>query len=301
MTAQTWPLPPSPRLGVVIISAGRPAVLGEMLATLVAQTVAHEAVVVAPSPDDLPSEVPAGVRVVLAGPGISLQRNRGIDSLTDPDLVFFFDDDAVLRRDYLARATKFFAAHPAVVGLTGRVLMDGAQGEEIDLETSLAALKVSANGATTEGWRPTRELYGCNFAYRYAASPGLRFDERLLKYSWLEDLDFASRLRRSGDLAKVEQCVIVHRGVSSGGRTRHRELGYVQVMNPVYLWHKKSVSLAVAVRQSLPLVAKNLLLALGSRHRARRRERLHGNALALRDIVRGRIAPERVLLVGGPS
>ena len=286
-----------PRVAVVMISAGRPAVLGQMLPTLAAQTVPHRTVLVVPTRDDLPDQVPPEITVLLAGPGISRQRNAGIDSLDDPDLVFFFDDDAVLRHDYLENALTVFAENPAVVGLTGRVLLDGATGSEIGFTEAVEALEGSLREPLDHHWRRTRELYGCNFAYRYPAAPLLRFDERLLSYSWLEDLDFASQLRRFGALANAAPCVIVHRGVKSGGRTRHRQLGYAQVMNPVYMWRKRSFGLAVALRQSVPLVAKNAVLALVSRTPAARRARLGGNLRALHDVARGRIAPERVSLL----
>jgi cellulose synthase/poly-beta-1,6-N-acetylglucosamine synthase-like glycosyltransferase len=45
-----------------------------------------------------------------------------LDALGDVDIVAFFDDDAVLRADYLATAVRFLERHPDVLGLTGRVL-----------------------------------------------------------------------------------------------------------------------------------------------------------------------------------
>lgn len=285
------------RLAVVLASAARPALLSEAVATCEAQhDVEFVGVVSVPDAASLPpGPLPLRWRTVVGTRGLAAQRNAGLDALPDDvQVVAFFDDDAVLRPDYLARALAFFDTHPAVLGLTGRVLLDGATIGEIDHVTTAAALARSAAEPVTGGWRSTRELYGCNFVVRVAAAPHLRFDARLPLYSWLEDHDFARRLRKLGPLAAVHDCVIVHRAAASGGRTSHVRLGYSQVMNPVYLARKGSFPAWLAAQQMFRPVAKNLVLAAAGPTTQWRRQRLRGNATAARDIVRGRITPERI-------
>lgn len=226
--------------------------------------------------------------------GLTAQRNAGVDAVDGADVVAFFDDDAVVRPDYLAQATRFLDAHPEVLALTGRVLLDGATTGEIDRVTADESLAQSAADRNFGAWRGSRELYGCNFVVRLTDAPRLRFDERLPMYSWLEDHDFARRMKKFGPLAKVDDCVIVHRAAASGGRQNHPRLGYSQVMNPVYLLRKGSFPAWLAAEQLLRVVAKNLVLSIAGHESRWRRERLRGNALAARDIVRGRLTPERI-------
>ncbi len=207
----------------------------------------------------------------------------------------FFDDDALLRSDYLANALAFLERHPEVVALTGRVLLDGATTGEIPAAQAIDALSASAREALSGRWRRTRELYGCNFVVRAPVADRERFDDRLPLYSWLEDHDFARRCMRRGQLAKVDDCVIVHRGAASGGRQAHRRLGYSQLMNPIYFFRKGSFPLWLAAWEIFRPVAKNLLYAVAGTSRSWRRERLHGNLLAATDAVRGRFTPERIL------
>jgi GT2 family glycosyltransferase len=144
-------------------------------------------------------------------------------------------------------------------------------------------------------WTQTRVLYGCNFAFRVSADPTIVFDSRLPLYSWLEDHDFARRLMRSGKLAKVDDCVIVHRGASSGGRQAHRRLGYSQMMNPIYLWRKGSFPLWLAAWEIFRPTAMNVARSIGGSQAPWRRERLAANWMALGDALRGRVTPERIL------
>jgi GT2 family glycosyltransferase len=283
---------------LVLASAGRPELLAEAIATCSAQDDAgFRGVISVPDEQSLPADrsLLDGWQVVTGTRGLAAQRNVALDALAgEADVVAFFDDDAVLRADYLATAVRFLDEHPAVLGLTGRVLLDGANAAEIDRETAQQELDRSLRHRTG-AWRPTRELYGCNFVVRMSAVPQLRFDARLPLYSWLEDHDFARRLMRHGMLANVDDCVIVHRAAASGGRTSHVRLGYSQVMNPAYLTRKGSFPLWLSAEQVFRPVAMNVARSVAGPEKRWRRERLRGNRIAAWDIVRGRISPERIV------
>ncbi|PWJ55130.1 Glycosyltransferase, GT2 family [Quadrisphaera granulorum] len=287
----------APRVAVVLASAGRPALLAEVLADLRRQTYTDLTTVVSvPDAKSLPDEpLPEGVLLVHAR-GLTSQRNAGMDAVPDATHVFFFDDDAVVRPDFIERAMNFFKTHPEVVALTGRVLLDGAVGtsqQEISLEEASRALEASSREPLTKAWRRSRTLYGCNFAVTRAA--GERFDDRLPLYGWLEDHDYARRMMRHGVLAKVDDCVIVHRGVRSGGRTAHERLGYFQVMNPAYLHHVGSFPLWLLADEMGRRVVKNAVFSIAHPERSWRRRRLVGNLRAFGDVARGRFTPERAL------
>lgn len=284
-----------PHVAVVLASAGRSELLGEVIEDLARQTVDFTLVVSVPDDESLPSGgLPPGATVAYDR-GLAAQRNAGLELVGDAEYVFFFDDDAVVRADYLERALALFEAEPQVVAMTGRVLLDGAATEAIPREQALAALARSASEPLAGQWVPTRELYGCNFAYRRSAARGERFDPRLPLYSWLEDHDFARRMMRHGVLARHTDSVIVHRGVKSGGRTAHKRLGYSQMMNPIYLHSVRSFPLWLAIHEIIPRCGKNLVLSFVGAEKEWRRERLSGNLVALLDAIRGRRTPERML------
>jgi GT2 family glycosyltransferase len=284
-------------IAVVIASANRPNLLAEAIRTCANQEgVSYRGVVSVPDEDSLPGDrdLLAGWQVVMGTRGLAAQRNAALGQLEGVDVVAFFDDDAVLRSDYLANALAFLQQHPEVVALTGRVLLDGAVKGEIPPGQAADALAASVEEELPGSWFRTRELYGCNFVVRAPIAVSERFDERLPLYSWLEDHDFARRCMRRGQLAKVDSCVIVHRAAASGGRQAHRRLGYSQLMNPVYLFQKGSFPLWLAAWEIFRPVAKNLLYAVASSSRNWRRERLGGNLTAAADVVRGRLTPERI-------
>lgn len=282
---------------VVIASAGRSQLLTAIMRDVDALTGDIEKVLSVPDTASLPAGAGEGDgwRVVLGARGLAAQRNAALDTIEGDPPIFFFDDDAVVRSDYVTNALAFFDEHPEVAGLTGRVLLDGAVSGEVSVETADAALAKSFGDARVGAWKQGRELYGCNFAVRMSAAPGLRFDPRLPLYSWLEDHDLARRLMRYGILAKVDDCVIVHRAAASGGRQAHERLGYSQVMNPFYLWRKGSFPLWLMTTEMGRRVAKNLVYSLGGPERTWRRTRVRGNAMAWADILRRRITPERIL------
>ena len=102
-------------------------------------------------------------------------------------------------------------------------------------------------------WRPTISLatalqtvpafngYGCNMAVRSAVvrRHRLRFDERLPLYAWQEDVDFSRRLAPHGAILQLEGARGVHLGVKQG-RSPGVQLGYAQVVNPLYLVRKQA-------------------------------------------------------------
>lgn len=282
-----------PSAVVILASAGRPELLGEVLHDVRNQTAPASVVVSVPDGTSLPADLPEGVPVVNAR-GLAAQRNAGLDAIGPDTIVFFFDDDSVVSPDYVERALAVFARDPGVVGLTGRVLLDGATGDAISREAADEAIGADAD-VRTGAVRPWTQLYGCNFAYRRTAAPDEQFDGRLPLYSWLEDHDFARRLLRHGRIVKADDCVIVHRGVKSGGRAAHARLGYSQMMNPLYLHRKGSFPLWLTAKEIVPRCGKNLVKSIAGVEAQWRRQRLRGNLAALRDALGGSYEPERML------
>ena len=78
------------------------------------------------------------------------------------------------------------------------------------------------------------------------------------------------------------------------GRTSGLRLGYSQIANPVYMLRKGSLSFDYAMRQLGRNVIKNVARAAWPEPWVDRRGRLKGNFIALVDLLRGRIEPDRI-------
>jgi hypothetical protein len=114
--------------------------------------------------------------------------------------------------------------------------------------------------------------------YRASAIGSCRFDERLRLYGWQEDVDFAASLSSRGRIVKTFAFSGVHQAVKYG-RTSGVRLGYSQVVNPLYL-----------VRN----VLANHLKTFKPEPRIDRAGRMKGNWIAFRDLMLGRLMPERI-------
>lgn len=293
------------QLFAVLASAGRPQIVAELVTCSQRLELPGDATVhwllATPSVEDAPAELPTNWSRHTGVRGLTSQRNLALSQVpADADYVFFFDDDALPREDYLVAAVAHFEAHPDHIALTGRLLRDGAaEKREVSPSEADQALAESwrQTGPSMAGWEPTSALYGCNFAVRWAAVSNLRFEERFPLYSWLEDLDYSAQVRRRGPMAQVRSAVAVHRGVTSGGRTQHRRYGYSQVANPALMLAKGTLHWAEVPGMVVRPLLRNLLGTLLPRESQWRRQRVSGNALALADLLRtrGRAQPERIL------
>ncbi|MFC6256541.1 glycosyltransferase family 2 protein, partial [Kocuria oceani] len=155
----------------------------------------------------------------------------------------FFSTMTQPRSDYIETAISALDSNPEAVGVTGSLILDGAsRGYPVSFGEARSALKSSWREHASLQVVDVPSLYGCNFAVRYSAAASLLFDDQLPLYSWLEDLDYSRRLAHRGRLVRCDQCVAVHHGSASGGRTQHVRFGYSQITNPVHLWKKGSIS-----------------------------------------------------------
>lgn len=293
------------KLIAVVASAGRPEVcaqLAEWSADVKAPADSElQWLLSTPTASEAPDNLPHNWATVSGVRGASAQRNLALDQCENADFVFFFDDDSLPRPDYVIAAVSHFLDHPEHVAITGRLLRDGAvEKREIPLSEAQATVEASWDRPpplVTAPWRAVTELYGCNFAVRWSAAADLRFEERFPLYSWLEDLDYAARLRQRGSLVQLSTALAVHRGVQSGGRTQHLRMGYSQVANPALMMNKGTLSWADAVIKTGRPLLRNLAGVVLPGDREARRKRLKGNALALGDLIRtkGKAHPERIL------
>lgn len=288
---------------VIISTRGRPAIVKALVEQLAEQSKPPGHVfVIASKADDvigMSGTNQTNLSVQVGRTGSSLQRNDGLALAGSRfSYVVFFDDDFVPSRFWLERMQNVFESNPDVVGVTGAVLADGTTTAGIPLDAAQAIIHAHDATAAVSDVLHTNIGFGanmgCNMAFRYSALRDIRFDERLPLYAWLEDADFRGQAERHGRIVRAEALSGVHLGHKQG-RGRGVTLGYSQIANALYLATKGTVP----VSHLATLMAKNLLgntvRSLWPKPFVDHRGRLLGNIKALTDLLRGRIAPERIL------
>lgn len=291
---------PLPKIAVVVATLGRPdivtATLNHLLETQALKPAAVIVSCVVREDAGEAANLPA-VTVVTGPPGLAAQRNAALAALpTGIEVVVFFDDDFVADADWLAAAARTFRDDPQVVAFTGRVLADGIKGPGLSFHEAVRIVEApdrSADWSRIEPFSP----YGCNMAFRLSAISGLKFDERLVLYGWLEDRDFGATLaKRGGRLIKCASACGVHMGVKSG-RVAGDRLGYSQVVNPIYMLSKGTMTVGQVAGQLFRNISSNVAGAVRPEPFIDRRGRLRGNLRGFADVLRGRLDPERAAAI----
>jgi GT2 family glycosyltransferase len=285
-----------PAIAVVIATRGRPDIVTATLDYLLkTQILKPTAVVVSCAIHEDASkaaELP-NVTVVTGPPGLAAQRNTALAALpAGIDVVVFFDDDFVADANWLAAAARTFRDEPRVQGFTGWVLVDDIKGPGLTFDEAVRIVETADRSASWSRIEPFSP-YGCNMAFRLSAIGGLRFDERLVLYGWLEDRDFGALVaKRGGRLIKCPSACGVHMGVKSG-RVAGDRLGYSQIVNPIYMLRKGTMTVGQVAGQVFRNVSSNIFGAIRPEPFVDRRGRLRGNLLGFADVFRGTLEPER--------
>jgi glycosyltransferase involved in cell wall biosynthesis len=207
------------RIVVGIATAGRRKIVAHTVDLIARQTRLPDALIVCPAAsEDVDVEalqrLPFTTAVRMGKRGLTAQRNQILFAAGAADVIVFFDDDFLPQLNYLAEVEKLFLGHADVVAMTGRPIVDGANGPGLEAE---AALRLIANdGPIPDGhvFVPTYGTYGCNMAFRMTPirQRGLLFDENLPLYGWQEDIDFSRRLADCGRIIDARVLRGVHLG-----------------------------------------------------------------------------------------
>lgn len=289
-------------IAVIVSTRGRPQIVKALIERLGEQTLPPEQVfVIASKQDDIAGldRNRDGLTVQIGRTGSSHQRNDGL-ALAGSRFryIVFFDDDFVPSRFWLERMAAMFDAHPEIAGLTGTILADGTTTAGVPLGEAEAMVVErdfnSPDSGLLHDHFPFGGNMGCNMAFRAEAIAGIRFDERLPLYAWLEDHDFRGLVERRGRVVRADALWGVHLGHKQG-RVPGATLGYAQIANAVYLARKGTVPKPYLAKLASRNLLINLVRSLRPEPYVDRRGRLRGNLIALLDLVRGRNAPERVL------
>jgi GT2 family glycosyltransferase len=289
---------------VGIATTGRAEILARTIDLLAQQTRLPDRLVICPArAGDVDASTlerfPMPAAVVQGPVGLPAQRNKILSAAVPADIIVFFDDDFFAEPDYLANLENIFVAHPDVVGVTGALLADGAQGPGLSVEQGLQIVRSSQpekNDRANRDFIDCYGAYGCNMAFRLKCIElnGIWFDENLPLYGWQEDIDFSQRLLPYGRIAKSAALRGVHLGIKLG-RTSGVRFGYSQIANPVYLIAKGTMSWRHAGKLIWRNLAANSVRCIYPEPWIDRKGRLKGNVLALIDMALGRISPLRIL------
>ena len=235
---------------VLIATRERPGILAGTLASVAAlDPPPLEVLVVDGDPEGSAEPVVAahpGMEHVSAPPGLTVQRNVGLDHARG-DVVVFLDDDVAVAPNLLAALLPAYD-DPSVVGATGRIIEES--GRRIGAKDSrLRRLLLGrGEGRMTSFGYPRRLLdsgraadvefmQGAFMSARTSVAREVRFDERLGGYALAEDEDFSYRLSRRGRIRHVPAAVVDHHNL--GFRTAGtRDFNRAVVVNRAYLFRK---------------------------------------------------------------
>lgn len=272
------------RFSHIIATKGRPELLRRALASsLAALPPDGETIVVDGDPDRcgeaVVRELGAGARIryVACAPGLTRQRNRGIDEARG-EVVVFTDDDCTLQPGVFEVLAHAYAEDPALVGATGRVIQPGSGRIGSDPHSRLRRLVLGGGRQgtmTSFGFRrplvdldsehDLQYMPGTFMSARRRAAASVRFDERLEGYALGEDDDFSWRLSHEGRIRYLPGAVVHH--LEQGQRTSDpRAFNRNLVVNRAYLL-EKNFGTGLGVRLGF-----GALLAIYCAHRVLNRE-----------------------------
>jgi glycosyltransferase involved in cell wall biosynthesis len=283
---------------IIIASKGRREILASTLRHLL-RLVGDDTMIIvsATSSDDIAvSESNHPHFEFIFGPqGSCCQRNRALAHLgtraTD-GVVFFLDDDILIAEDLVKNIAFAFKQNPSLRIAQGTIIYDGVIKGAISHETAAQILRDSKQEHTIS---KVRSVAGCALAMRGDLAPHYRFDEKLPLYGWLEDSDYGFRVSEGKGVIRLPTARCVHLGIRSGGRVSLHIFGYSQIANPLYLYRKGTLGgnwLTLVYYFLLRSVLSNILGTILADKQ--KQARLKGNWLALYDLFRGTLDPERI-------
>ncbi|MFB6271835.1 MAG: glycosyltransferase family 2 protein [Salinibacter sp.] len=163
-------------------------------------------------------------------PSLARQRNAALDRLPSSiEIVHFIDDDVTVHPDYFGTLSDTFRTHSDVGGVGGLILgpsngsssrrewlqrlflLDHADSGHVLLSGCATSSQQPSPSDTASGLRTTEWLSGCSSSYRRSLLNQHRFDEELIGYSMLEDLDLSYRIHRQARLVVQPEAHLTHR------------------------------------------------------------------------------------------
>lgn len=152
------------------------------------------------------------LKYIHTSPGLTYQRNVGIKQACGK-ILYFFDDDVVLEKDYLLQMDTAFQSHPEYAGGMGDITNINKDvsskyqwfrrffllpREQASGDFTWSGMPTHAFG--TARFKPVEVVGGCCMAFRKHTLQTQQFDESFKGYSYMEDADIARRISYSQPL-----------------------------------------------------------------------------------------------------
>lgn len=213
---------------VVVPTRNRPKLLGQLVSTIVPMLEKDDKVIIIDSSDpgsrSQNLQMISGISyLVTEVKSAAIQRNIGIDLITESDFVFFLDDDVIPPKDYFPDCVKTLKDSGAV-GMSGLALnpqkINGFAKKKsilhrfflLDSNKSGSLLKSGVNVPIrnlNSGVKEVEWLIGCS-AWVYSAINETRFETDFLGQSLGEDVIFSTRMRTKGKLVTNSNILLIH-------------------------------------------------------------------------------------------
>jgi len=254
-------------ISVIICTKNRSDDFQETIASLARQRRLPEELIVVDASDQFgienyltDSELPFKFQYFHTAPGLTYQRNYGIQR-SNGSLLFFFDDDVILETDYIECVHKLFESdRDHRVGAVGGRILESKPINRIPFRIWLLNLRYEmfrlifletrmGNGKFRFSGMPTHPhdldtskyvecLSGCCMAFRREVFVKVGFDENLKGYAVMEDADISKQLLNAGYLIYYEASAVLEHKTSLQDRLNEKELAETRVVNYVYLFRK---------------------------------------------------------------
>nr|WP_319375364.1 glycosyltransferase family 2 protein [uncultured Methanoregula sp.] len=204
------------------------------------------------------------IRYIHSRPGLTLQRNIGVQA-AGGDILLFFDDDVVLEKNFVAEISRVFESDTGklIGGVYGNIVPSFESGEEKKCAGGKSSLllfayslfasvfflsKVRKDGKFQPTGFPTYP-YGSDVITTVECVPGgltgyrrevfqeFSFDENLTGYGYMEDDDFSYRVSRKYKNVYTPHARVIH-NESPAARDRRYASRKMMIMNYYYLFVK---------------------------------------------------------------
>lgn len=252
------------KISVIICTRNRSDDFTKTLPSIAAQTRLPDELIVVDSSDEKKLEayltsvkLPFPVRFFHTQPGLTLQRNHGIRECKN-DLLFFFDDDVELDKNYLAEVEKVFAndANHEIGAVGGKIIEKSHLPARIKLEQftyyvlrRIFGVVGTRNGKFYLSGMPSHPhqnqpsgyiecLSGCCMAFRRAVFEKAKFDEALAHYGLMEDVDISKQTLDAGYKIYYQASATLVHNESPMNRLKVRQWAEMSVVNYDYLFRK---------------------------------------------------------------
>jgi GT2 family glycosyltransferase len=270
--------------------------LHESILSVVRQSIPSRIIVSVPDSNHVADATRAlpSVEIVTGKRGLTAQRNAALAAIQgNPEVIVFLDDDMEIDEHYVEELVRAYREHPQAALINGNNLAlgiypAGSLDRKIAVKLIQDRLKTGASRAPAI---PADTGYGCLMSMRGSLLGKVSFDERLPLYGFMEDFDFTLLCRKFGAVLQNPNALCVHIEIVAG-RMGERRRGYSEVVNPIYIWSKKTGS---RLPRAFLGAVRRTLRSAGMALKGQGTERLIGNLIGWANVATFRPDPEKIL------